>query len=272
MILWAAKQCKSHWYLFTLFSTLLVLGVTAGFGQDEWGQEGSDYTSEPAVKIILPSKSGVSEYYYVQPVNIILTNVDESDGLVELIVNVASNPPGHQHVFSASFAAPARVNFIGARLRLAGEGRAVVNILGKTRTGKEITTTAQIKLDEGVDFSDENSLTKRLPANVKGLQGPIGTARARIWKKGKYTRQLSTIIYHPMLPQIGKKESNRLKSLNIQYHDKLLGLFEFGDAISNDPYIDVHFMDQEPHTGAIRIQWKDINGNIYEPVKVSVQR
>ena len=265
--MWMAKQNNPRWYVLPLFFSLFAFWVVPSYSQDERGGENGDYTRVPTLKVVLPSKSGISEYYYVQPVNVILTNIDESDGLVKLRVDVSSNPPAHQHVLSARFAASARVTAIGTRLRLEGEGEAVVKVIAQTHSGREITATGKIQLDEGVDFSNESSLTKRLP----GLKGPIGTARARLWGKGKYNRQFSAIVYHPMLPRIGGRGPNRLESLEIQYRGTLLGQIEFGDAMSNDPYIDVRFMDQQSGSGPIRVQWKDTAGKTFEPEKISVR-
>jgi hypothetical protein len=265
------KSSKPRWCLLPVFLAVLLLLTGKSYGQDEWEGENGDYKREPKLKVTLPSKTGVSQYYYVQPVNVSLTNMDASDGLIALMIAVTTNPQEKQQVLSARFATLAHVTAIGTRLRLAGNGQAVVNAQVKTRSGKEITTTGKIQVDEGVDFSDEVSLTKRLPVNVKGLQGPVGTARARIWKKGKYERQFSAIIYHPMLPQNGEQRPNRLERMDIQYRGSLFGEIEFGDAMSNDPYIDIRFTDQQPGSGPIRVQWKDSTGKIFEPEKTSAK-
>lgn len=265
------KPNQPRWYLLSLLLVFLLLVTGKSYGQDEWDGENGDYKSEPKLKVTLPSKTGVARYYYVQPINVFLANMDASDGLIALTITVTTNPQEKQRVFSARFATLAHITAIGTRLRLAGKGEAMVNATAKTRSGKEITATGTIQVGEGVDFSDEDSLTKRLPANVKGLEGPVGTARARIWKKGKYERQFSAIIYHPMLPQIGEQRPNRLERMDIRYRGSLLGQIEFGDAMSNDPYIDIRFTDEQPGSGPIRVQWKDSTGKIFKPGKISVK-
>lgn len=265
------KPNKPRWYLLSLFLAVLLFLTGKSYGQDEWDGGNGDYNREPKLKVTLPSKTGVSRYYYVQPVNIFLADMDASDGLIALTIAVSTNPREKQQVLSARFTTPAHVTAIGTRLRLAGKGQAVVNATAKTRSGREITATGIIQVDEGVDFSDEGSLTKRLPVNVKGLQGPVGTARARVWKKGKYERQFSAIIYHPMLPQIGEQGPNRLERMEIKYRGATLGEIEFGNAMSNDPYIDIRFTEEQPGSGPIRVQWKDSTGEIFEPAKISVK-
>jgi hypothetical protein len=59
--------------------------------------------------------------------------------------------------------------------------------------------------------------------------------------------------------------------MEIQYRNTLLGKVELGDAMSNDPYLYVSFMDSQSDTGPMRIQWKDSKGNIYEPSEISVK-
>jgi hypothetical protein len=233
--------------------------------------ENADRTKEPLLKVWLPSEKGTSELYYVQPVNVTLINADEPDGLVDVRIDVISNPPGHQHALSASFAAPARVTHIGTRLRLTGKGGAVVQVVAHTRAGQEITATGKIQVDEGVDFSDESSLTKRLPMAYGRVNGPIGTTYARLKGLGEYDRQLSALAYHPMLPRIGGHGPNRFESLQIQYRGTLLGQIEFGDAMSNDPYIDVRFVDQQSGSGPTRLQWKDNAGRTFEPKEVIIR-
>jgi hypothetical protein len=160
---------------------------------------------------------------------------------------------------------------MGARVRLAGKGRATIEVVAETLSGKVVTVTSKTRHDDGVDFSDEGCLTKRFPLNVKFLEGPIGTSRSRLWKKGEYTRKVSALIYHPMTPQMGNQEANLLTDMEIQYRNTLLGKVELGDAMSNDPYLYVSFMDSQSDTGPMRIQWKDSKGNIYEPSEISVK-
>lgn len=266
------KLNNQLWYISYSFLLILLFVTAPVYGQDEFIDENDNDNGEPVLEVSLPSKSGISKYYYVQPVNVILKNIDETDGLIELSLDVTSNPEEHQQVFSARFTESATVKRVGTRIRLAGEGQATVKAVAKTRSGKVITATGEIRLDKGVDYSDESSLTKRLPMNIKFLKGPVGTAKSRIVKKKKYTRQLINTIYHPMLPVTGKQKANRLLSLEIEYRDVLLGQVEFRDAISNDPYIDIYFTDRKSDVGLVKVQWKDISGNIYKPEKINVKK
>lgn len=229
------------------------------------------YGKEPTLKIALPSKGDDSKYYYVQPVNVSLSGTGASDGLVKLEISVASNPQEHQLVLSADFSETARVSLIKTRLRLAGKGMANVKAAGLTLSGKKIFAEEKIRHKKGVDFSAAESLTRRLPGNVKGLNGPIGTARTLMKNNGGYSRQMMNIIYHPMLPSIDEQEPQRLQSLELVYRGVLLGRFTFGDAISNDPYIEIEFSDQQEDVGPARIQWQDSRGNSYQPEKITVK-
>lgn len=266
--MWARKQNNSRWHILPLFFAITLFLAAPCNVQSQWGEENGGYANKPALKIVLPSRRG---FYYVQPFNIILTHMDKSDGLVEIRVDVTSNPTKHQHVFSARFAPSAHVVAISSRLRLAGKGKAEIKAVARTRSGQEITATGKIKHKEGVDFSDASSLTKRLPPNVYMLKGPIGTAKARLSSKKKYTRHFQAIIYHPMLPRIGEQAPNLLDSMEVEYRDKSLCQIKFGDAISNDPYIAFDFTEQQPDFGRIRVQWKDGTGKTFEPEKVSVK-
>ncbi|MEJ2107682.1 MAG: thiosulfate oxidation carrier complex protein SoxZ [Acidiferrobacteraceae bacterium] len=255
-----------------LLVPLLALASTASYGQSSGVAGDSGPIGTPKLTVTLPSKDGVSEYYYVQPVNIVLTNAGKTDGLATLRIDVATNPEHHQQVLVARFSPGFRIMGVGTRVRLAGTGHARVEVQAETRSGKKLAATGQIRLRQGVDFSDAHGLTKRLLMNVQGLKGPVGTARARLWAKGELARQFSATIHHPMLPAIGGNRANLLKSLTIPYRGTRLGQLEFGDAISNDPYVDIKFMDIEPGVGPVEVQWRDLEGRVYEPAAINIRK
>jgi hypothetical protein len=266
------KQNIARRRLGRLLLPLLALASVASYGQTPAaGGDGGQFNI-PILKVTLPSRHGVSDYYYVQPVNVVLTNPGKEGGLIKLRVRVITNPQHHQQVMTAKFKSGFRVLSVGMHVRLAGSGHALVEAQAETRTGKHLTAMGQIALKQGVDLSDAHSLTKRLPGKVEALKGPVGTARARLWSKGGMARQFSTTIQHPMLPAIGEHKANLLASLNIPYRSTRLGQIQFGDAMSSDPYVDIKFMDSEPGVGPIGVQWRDQDGRVYEPASINIKR
>jgi hypothetical protein len=255
-----------------LVVALLALASVASYGQSPAAAGDSEHSGTPKLTVTMPSRDGASEYYYVQPVNIALTNAGKTDGLATLRIDVVTNPEHHQQVLVARFASGFRIMAVGTRVRLAGTGHARVEVQAETRSGKQLVATGQIRLRQGVDFADAHGLTKRLPMNVHGLNGPVGTARSRLWAKGELARQFSATIHHPMLPAIGGHSANLLKSLDIPYRETRLGQIEFGDAISNDPYVDIKFMDSEPGVGPVEVQWRDAEGRVYQPAAINIRK
>ncbi len=235
------------------------------YGQYELDEENGALSSEPTLTVTIPVRRG---YFNVQPVNVSLENIDKGDGLAKLRIDVMTNPAEHQHVLSAEIFDVFKVTKIGTRVRLAGGGKAVIEVKAETHSGKVLTVTGKVRHNEGVDFSDANILTRRLKPNIKNLAGPIGTTRVRLAKKGKNTRYFMATIYHPMLPQIGRQESNLLSSLQIHYRNTVLGKIDLSDSISTDPFISILFKDSESDLGPMTIQWKDQNGNIFQPKSI----
>jgi len=238
------------------------------FSQASWLEEEGFSSRKPSLKIDVPEKAPS----HVKPINIKLENTNENDGLIILGLKVKTNPEKHQHVLKGTFADSTGITTIGTRVRLAGKGKSIVEVVAKSQSGEEFTGNTKIRHSEGVNFSDNNSLTKRLQMNVKGLKGSVGTTRARLLKKGKYTRIANTVIYHPMLPLSNEQKGSLLKKLVIHYRGLLLAEFDLGDAISNDPYITFSFIDWESDVGEMKVQWHDINGNVYVPDKVYVKK
>lgn len=260
----ARKELERHGLRLLL---AFLLAAAPSYAQEKPDQTQEDAPTSAALTAILPSPSGGSEFPSCQPLNVSLNGSDASHGIVRLRVDVESNPPDHKHVLSADFDEAAQVTQIQTRVRLAGSGEAIVKVTALTRSGNELNTTVRILVGKGVNFSDETSLTRRLPMN----KGPVGTARARLSKEDSEARKLQAILFHPMLPAIGSKQPKSITSLHIQYRDKSLANFYFGTAMSNDPYIRLDFKEAHGGAGSIRIQWKEDTGNVFEPEAISVK-
>jgi hypothetical protein len=219
----------------------------------------------------MPPAGGRSQLPFIQPVHVRFLDTGAEHRLSELTVTVSSNPAGHQKAFSARFTPDFNVTRVRTYIRLAGRGEAMVEASAKTLSGRITTANTSIRLGKGVDFDDESTLTRRLEPNVKGLHGPVGTARARLWIESERQRRISAIVQHPMLPESSRGADGRLVSLYISYRGTLLADVVFGDAMSNDPYFDITFEDTESGSSPIRIRWTEEDGTGYEPVSISVK-
>lgn len=250
-----------------LFVLAFVLAATPSYAEKQLAQLDDRSRTNVTLAAILPSPEGNSVFPNCQPLNILLDGSDDSDGIARVQVDVVSNPPGHQRVLLADFDEAALVTQVQTRVRLAKSGEAIVKVAVRTRSGKQLDATAKILLREGVDFSDEESLTRRLPFN----KGPIGTARARLSKETAQARKLQAILFHPMLPAIGGKSPKLIMSLHVQYRDYTLATLYFGPAMSNDPYIRLDFKEDRVGTGSIRTRWYEDTGNVFEPETISVK-
>jgi len=270
--MWTVNKKITRRRLGRMSVPILALAAIVSYAQSPAEAADSGPIGTPILKVTMPSRDGVSDHYYVQPVNIALTNAGKSDGLKKIRVTVVTNPQHHQQVLAAKFSTGFRIMAVSTRVRLAGKGHALVEVQAETRAGKKLTAMGQIRLRQGVDFSDAHSLTRRLGPIAQGLKGPVGTARARLWAQGKLARQFSATISHPMLPAIGGHKADLLKSLNIPYRETRLGQVTFGDAISNDPYVDIKFMDSEPGIGPVEVQWRDLEGRVYEPASINIKQ
>jgi len=264
-----AREAKMNFHTKWKFVLFLLFPLSVPFAvQGSWHEEEGFSSRMPSLKIESPKKAPA----YVKPINIKLENTEKHDGLINLNLLIKTNPEKHQHVLKGTFSDSTGITMIGTRVRLAGEGKSTVEVVAKSQLGEVFTGNTQIRYSEGVDFSDNNSLIKRLQMNVKGLKGPVGTTRARLLKKGKYTRIANTVIYHPMLPLNDDQKGSLLKKLVIHYRGRLLATFDLGDAISNDPYITFSFIDWESDVGEMQVQWHDTNGKVYVPDKVYVKK
>ena len=226
----------------------------------------------PSLEVVLPGKGGKSGYPHMQPVNVLLQARDKTDGLLALSIEVISNPDGYRQALTARFPGEGNVKGVRTRIRLSGKRKAVIKVTGKTRSGKQIVTEKSIKHRNKVDFADATTLTLRLPANVKLLPEPVGNAMARIVEGANLSRRFQAIIYHPMLPAIDDQPENRLDSLVVDYRGSILAEFEYGYASSNDPYLDLLFVDQQPGIGEVKARWQDNRGAQYNPPEVKVKK
>ena len=230
--------------------------------------EDNDVPVEPAISIKMPGKG---DYPYFQPITVDFINIDKSDGLASVTMKVTSNPAEHQHVLSARIPVPTNISSIGTRVRLSGKGRAVVEVSAETQSGKLLSATEKKKHKGGLDYSDQSTLSKRLPFNVKFLKGPVRTSKARLVQKDRGARKISAIIYHPMLPGTDQINENTLKNMRIHYREGIFCDIDYGSAMSNDPYIDISFTDQSTAAGVISIEWIDSKGNIYKSSDITIK-
>lgn len=216
----------------------------------------------PDIEIKMPSpiEDGI-----IVPVNIVVSGVSESDTIQAISLDVKSNPPGHTRVFRISYLKPLQEYSVGARARMVASQNPIVEVTVLTQSGK--TFSKQLALSpfkNGIDFTNEASLTATIPGAFRFPSGEIGQPKIRIVPSTKRTgNELKSLIHHPMLPQSASSKGNYINNVDFFIDNKPIAHIDVGDATSNDPYFGIWIPSNQ---GKSKVVWSDTVGRKFEAV------
>jgi len=203
------------------------------------------------------------------PIFLWAKNFNDDDKIKSVILSIDSNPLEHKKVFVAVLQKPQKYIFISTRFRMADaeSGRILVEVISESgqKIVKEVSTG---KISKPVNFNVQDSLNVTFKGgNARSIfaGSEIGQPKLVV-EKGRTNSEELTIkgmLHHPMLPSIDGKQKAMIETVTIDYNGEQLVDLSIGDAMTNDPFIQVNIIDDKG-VGKAEMIWKDSSGKAFE--------
>lgn len=220
--------------------------------------------SNPEIKLTLPDSVVEGN---VVPVYIFANNFTD-DPVTTLTLDVPSNPDGYQRAFAIKFADPQSRVFISTRIRMASRGDANVLVTAGTASGKILTSEMRTTVSEPVRFNDPVSLATEFSGAFKFPTtevGQIALVKKPIRGDADHVR-VSSMIYHPMLPEIASEKSYYIDRVMITVGSASFAHMEVTTAMSNNPFFALDLDAKAAASSSVKFEWHDTRGRSFNAV------
>lgn len=220
--------------------------------------------SNPEIKLTLPDS--IVEGNLV-PIYIFANNFTD-DPVTTLTLDVPSNPDGYQRAFAIKFANPQTRVFISTRIRMASGGDANVLVTAESASGKILTSEMRTTVLEPARFNDPVSLATVFQGTFKFPTtevGQIALVKQPIRGDADHVR-VSSMIYHPMLPEIASEKSYYVDKVIITVGGVSFADLETSPAMSNNLFFAFDLDARAATSSPVKFEWHDTRGHSFNAV------
>lgn len=229
-----------------------------------WHVHASFGFSAPEIKLTLPKSIPGGN---LVPLNVFADNFSD-DPVTTLSLDVPSNPRGYQRAFAIKFATPQSRVFISTRIRMASHGDSNIVVTATTVSGKTSTSEMRTTVSEPVSFNDPVGLATIYQGAIKFPTTEIG--QIALFKKpirgdSDHVR-VSSMIFHPMLPEIGTEKSYYVDKVMITVGGTSFADLDVTPVMSNNPFFSFDLDAKATASSPVRLEWHDTRGHSFNAV------